>query len=60
MSESAIYLNLNLHIRSINLEDPSRMDVDEFGAIVRHDLKHEEKMAKDRVEQKRRKESSMD
>jgi hypothetical protein len=39
VSESAIYLNLNLHNRSVNLEDPSHMNTVTFGSMVRQDLK---------------------
>jgi len=42
VSESAIYLNLDLHNRSVNLEDPSHWNALEFGVIVRKDLKHHE------------------
>jgi hypothetical protein len=39
VSESAIYLNLNLHNRSVNLEDPSHMNAVTFGSMVRQHLK---------------------
>lgn len=35
VSEAAIYLNLNLHNHSVNLEDPDRMPVEEFEALSR-------------------------
>jgi hypothetical protein len=49
VSESAIYLNLDLHNRSVNLEDPSHMNVEEFGALVQRVLEERnEKKAKRR------------
>lgn len=38
VSESAIYLNLDLHNHSVNLEDPSHMNVEDFGALVQRVL----------------------
>jgi hypothetical protein len=47
VSESAIYLNLDLHNRSVNLEDPNHMNVEEFGALVQRVLEERnEKHAK--------------
>lgn len=34
VSESAIYLNLDLHNNSVNLEDPNHMTLTEFGVLV--------------------------
>jgi hypothetical protein len=38
VSELAIYLNLDLHNQSVNLEDPNHMNVEEFGALVQRVL----------------------
>ena len=35
ISEAAIYFNLNLHNRSVNVDDPNRLSVTEFEALVR-------------------------
>jgi hypothetical protein len=36
MSEAAIYVNLNLHNHSVNLDDPNHMDVNDFASVVRN------------------------
>lgn len=51
VSESAIYLNLDLHNKSANLEDPSRMTVAEFGATVKQDL---QEMGKRKMDERTR------
>jgi len=38
VSESAIWLNFDLHLRSVNLEDPQRLTVASFGALVQMEL----------------------
>ena len=35
ISEATIYLNLNLHNNSVNMEDPDRLSVEEFEALAR-------------------------
>jgi hypothetical protein len=34
MAEAVMYLNLNLHNQSVNLDDPGHMSVKQFGAMV--------------------------
>jgi hypothetical protein len=34
MSEAVMYLNIGLHYRSVNLDDPGRMLIQEFRAMV--------------------------
>ena len=34
MSEAVMYLNIGLHNRSVNLDDPGRMSVQEFRAMA--------------------------
>jgi hypothetical protein len=41
VSESAIYLNLNLHNRSVNLEDPNHLSLVDFTMLVHDDLKRQ-------------------
>lgn len=38
VAEAAIYMNLDLHTRSINLDDPSHISVEEFENLVRADM----------------------
>ena len=38
ISEAAIYLNLNLHNNSVNLEDPDKMNVNQFEHLARRIL----------------------
>ena len=37
-SEAAIYLNLKLHNNSVNIDDPNRLSVAEFGSMVKEEV----------------------
>jgi hypothetical protein len=41
VSESSIWINIDLHIRSVNLEDPDHLHAASFGTMVQMDLRGE-------------------
>jgi len=45
VSESAIYLNLNLHNHSVNLEDPNHMSAEVFGGLVQKVIREQRNAA---------------